>query len=104
MKTTLHTVLCVAIRLGAVLMAVGIVEQIPYIFLYSAPGDRYSAGDLWLSGAGLLLAFMLWLWPNMLARWTVLAVRMNLWKARSVPIKCNASHFPWSASGCLLEV
>lgn len=71
MKTTLHTVLCVAIRLGAVLMAVGIVEQIPYIFLYSAPGDRYSAGDLWLSGAGLLLAFMLWLWPNMLARWAV---------------------------------
>lgn len=70
MKTTLHTVLCVAIRLGAVLMAVGIVEQAPNIFLYPE-GGQYSAGALWLSGAGLLLAFMLWLWPNMLARWAV---------------------------------
>jgi hypothetical protein len=69
MKTTLHTVLCMAIRLGAVLMLVGIVEQAPSIFLYPSQGGEFSAGALWLSGAGVLLAFTLWLWPNTLAWW-----------------------------------
>ena len=71
MKTTLHTVLCIVIRMGAVLMAVGLLEQAPSIFLYPSQGGQYSAGALWLSGAGLVLAFMLWLSPNLLARWAV---------------------------------
>jgi hypothetical protein len=71
MKTTLHTVLCVAIRLGAVLMAVGILEQIPGLIFFPARDGHLVWGVLSLHGAGLLLAFALWLWPNMLAWWAV---------------------------------
>jgi hypothetical protein len=70
MKTNIHSVLCVAIRLGALLTAVGIVEHAPTIFMYPS-GEGFSRGALWLSGAGLALAFMLWLLPNVLARWAV---------------------------------
>jgi hypothetical protein len=71
MKTTLHTVLCVTIRLGAVLMAVGIVQQAPTIFLYPSQGGQVAVGALLLAGAGLLAAFALWLWPNILAWWAI---------------------------------
>jgi hypothetical protein len=71
MKTTLHTVLCVAIRLGAVLMAVGILEQIPGLVLYPTQDGHLVWAALSLHGAGLLLAFALWLWPNLLAWWAV---------------------------------
>jgi hypothetical protein len=70
MKTTLHTVLCIVIRVSAVLMLVGIVEQVPTIFMYASQG-RYSVGALWLAGAGVLLAVGLWLWPNVLAWWAI---------------------------------
>jgi hypothetical protein len=70
MKTTIYSVLCVGIRLGAVLMAVDIVEQAPVIFVYpSQPG--FSAGAVWFACAGLTLAFLLWLSPQVLARWAV---------------------------------
>lgn len=36
MKTTLYTVLCVAVRLGAVFMAVGIFERIPGLIGFAA--------------------------------------------------------------------
>jgi hypothetical protein len=71
MKTTLHTVLCVAVRMGAVLMAVGIIEQVPTIFLYPSQGGSIQVGSLLMSGAGLLAAFALWLWPNILAWWAI---------------------------------
>lgn len=70
MKTTIYSVLCVAIRSGAILMAVGIVEHAPTIFIYpSQPG--FSAGAVWFAGVGLVLAFILWLSPSVLARWAV---------------------------------
>ena len=81
MKTTLHAVLCIAVRLGAVLMAVGIVEQVPTLFLYAHGDIHFAAGALWLSGAGLLLAFMLWLWPNMLAWWAVSRVSYEFFES-----------------------
>ena len=71
MKTTLHTVLCVAIRLGAVLMAVGILEQIPSLVFYPTQGGHLVWAALSLYGAGLLVACALWLWPNLLAWWAV---------------------------------
>lgn len=69
MKTTLYTVLCVAIRLGAVLMAVGILEQVPYLFFYPTQDGHFVLGAVLLDGAGLLLAFALWVWPNVLVWW-----------------------------------
>ncbi|WEN14978.1 hypothetical protein PY254_17380 [Rhodanobacter sp. AS-Z3] len=71
MKTTLHSVLCVAIRLGAVLMVVGNLEQIPGLVFYSSEEGHLVWAALSLHGAGLLLAFALWFWPNLLAWWAV---------------------------------
>ena len=71
MKTTLYTVLCVAIRLGAVFMAVGILETLPQIFFLPGEGGRFATFVLLLEGAGLLLAFALWLWPNILVWWAI---------------------------------
>lgn len=70
MKTTIYSILCVAIRLGAIVMAVGIVEQAPMIFVYPNQPD-FSSGAVWFACAGLALAFLLWLSPQVLARWAV---------------------------------
>lgn len=71
MKTTLHTVLCVAIRLGAVLMAAGIFEQLLSLVLLSIQEGHAAWAALSLQGAGLLVALALWLWPNLLAWWAL---------------------------------
>jgi len=71
MKTTLHTVLCIAVRMGTVLMAVGIIEQAPTIFLYPSQGGSMQVGAMLTAGAGLLAAFALWLWPNLLTWWAI---------------------------------
>jgi hypothetical protein len=68
MKTSLYTVLCVAIRLGAVLLAVGLCERLPWFVWESAAGGfAWDAGLL--EAFGLLVAAILWLWPGVLARW-----------------------------------
>lgn len=69
MKTTLYTVLCVAIRLGAVFMAVGILERIPGLVAFANQDGHLFLGAMLLNGAGLLLAFALWVWPNILVWW-----------------------------------
>ncbi|WP_267222235.1 hypothetical protein [Dyella silvae] len=68
MKTSLHTVLCIAIRLGAVLMAVGLIEQWPRLLLTQADG-RVSVAAIAFDLLGLLLAFVLWIRPGLLAWW-----------------------------------
>ena len=71
MKTTLYTVLCVAIRLGAVLMAVGILEQVPGLFAFATQEGHLAWGVPVIEGVGLLFAFALWTWPNLLAWWAL---------------------------------
>lgn len=68
MRTTLYSVLCMAIRLGAVLMAVGLVEQWPKLFLIRADGQM-AIDAIVLDGLGLILAFVLWIKPGLLAWW-----------------------------------
>lgn len=68
MKTTLYTVLCVAIRLGAVLLAVNLFEHLPW-FLWQSPAGGFAWDAVLLTAFGLLLAVLLWLWPGLLARW-----------------------------------
>ena len=70
MKTTLYTVLCVAIRLGAVLMAVGLVERLP-VFLWESPAGGFALDAVLLAVFGLLVAGALWLWPGILAGWAI---------------------------------
>ncbi|MEO8810905.1 MAG: hypothetical protein ABI386_11740, partial [Rhodanobacter sp.] len=69
MKTTLYTVLCMAVRLGAVLTAVGILERIPGLVEFSSQEGHLFLGAMLLNGAALLLAFALWVWPNILVWW-----------------------------------
>jgi hypothetical protein len=71
MKTTLHTVVCIAIRLGAVFLAVGLVQQSVAIFLYPDPGGHLAVPASVLVGVGLLVAFALWLRPDILAWWAI---------------------------------
>ena len=68
MKTSLYGVLCIAIRLGAVLMAVGLVEQWPRLLVTQANG-QISVAAITLDLLGLLVAFVLWLRPGLLAWW-----------------------------------
>lgn len=69
MKTTLDTVLRTAIRLGAVLLAVGALENVA-LLVVRAQGDTHAlVGTLLFSLLYLATAAVLWLWPGMLAWW-----------------------------------
>jgi hypothetical protein len=57
-----------AIRLGAVLMAVSLIEQWPRLFV-TGPDGRLITAAIVLDALGLLLAFVLWIKPGLLAWW-----------------------------------
>lgn len=80
MRTTLYTVLCMAIRLGAVLMAVGLVEQWPRLFAIRADG-QLAVDAIVLDGLGLVLAFVLWLRPGLLAWWAAGSAHRDVFEA-----------------------
>jgi len=70
MRTSLYTVLCIGIRLAAVLLAVNMLVAIPSTYHLVSNGDWSS--EAWLIfllylGA-FLLAFLLWVYPGSLAR------------------------------------
>jgi len=73
MKTSLYTILCTVIRLGAVLMAVDIIIAFPGAF-HAAQDQSWAQGSAGMviatSSAVLMLAFMLWLFPGGLVRLT----------------------------------
>jgi hypothetical protein len=70
MRTSLYSILCIGIRLAAVLLAVRTLVGLPGMFFLSH-GD-WGAGEIWLSAilnmAVLLFAFLLWVFPGILAR------------------------------------
>jgi hypothetical protein len=70
MRTSLYAILCIGIRLAAVLLAVNMLAAIPSTYQFVSNGDWGS--EAWLIlvlylGA-LLLAFLLWVYPGLLAR------------------------------------
>ena len=71
MRTSLYTILCIGIRLAAVLMAVNAALAIPAAYIAFAHGD-WSQSELgWLAAIWfvvLLLALLLWIYPGVLAR------------------------------------
>lgn len=71
MKTTLFTVLCMAIRLGVVLLAVNILEQLPFLLWQSHDGSAYRLYQLLVGLFGLVMAAILWVRPGFLAWWAV---------------------------------
>lgn len=81
MKTSLYNVLCVAVRLGAVLMAVGLIEQWPRLLVSQADG-QISIAAIALDLLGLLVAFVLWLRPGLLAWWAAGNAQRDVFEAQ----------------------
>lgn len=69
MKTTLHTALCIAIRIGAVLLALGALERLASLLTSGEADPRRFVGVMLFSVLYLGVAVVLWLWPGMLAWW-----------------------------------
>ena len=71
MKTSLYTILCIVIRLGAVFWAAWIIAWLPEIYGF-ARASRSDAGSFQLLVfhylGGLAIAFVLWLYPGILAK------------------------------------
>jgi len=70
-RTSMYSILCIGIRLGAVLLAVGALLSVPTAVISLSRGDWSSTEILWLSLLWvfiLVFAFMLWLYPGMLAK------------------------------------
>lgn len=68
MKTSLYTLLCLVIRLGAVLMAVHTIQSVFWIAVRWHMDGTAQLPALAFGAAGFLLAAALWLWPGLLAR------------------------------------
>lgn len=69
MRTNLHTVLCTAIRLGAVLLAIHALEEAATVVATSADDRHHVLGSLLFSGLYFAVGVVLWLRPGMLAWW-----------------------------------
>jgi len=71
MKTSLYTILCTAIRLGAVWLGVNVLIGFPWIYEFAVKGTYGPKPALvvfvW-NGVAFLAAFLLWLYPGLLAR------------------------------------
>jgi hypothetical protein len=69
MRTSLYSILCIAIRLGAVFLALG---SLASVLSFVITAQSIALDELWLAGLSLLLtlviAFLLWLFPGPLAR------------------------------------
>jgi hypothetical protein len=73
MRTSLYSILCIAIRIGAVLIAVQTIVQIivmlPDVLPQSVESGAWSWGEVASAvGASWLLAAWLWIYPGVLAR------------------------------------
>ena len=102
MKTTLHTLLCIAIRLGAVLMAVNLLEQLPSFFVLNNETGHLAWLSLGLTGVGLVIAFALWVWPGLIVWW---AVGRNGHEIFESPIAASQlQHIVLSAMGAWLFI
>lgn len=68
MRTSLYSILCIVIRLGAVLLAVNAIADAASLY---TGADLEAFGAAWVVGslaAVLLVAAALWIWPGILAR------------------------------------
>ncbi len=71
MKTSLYTILCITIRAGAVIWAVGSVVHLPFSLVAALDTANPNANITWLAcgvAFQLLVAGLLWLYPGVLAR------------------------------------
>jgi hypothetical protein len=70
-RTSLYSILCIAIRLGAVMLAWNTIERLSFL-LGQGQLSAFSAEERWIAevffGSGILVSFFLWLYPGPLAR------------------------------------
>ena len=70
-RTSLYSILCIAIRLGAVILAWTSIEKSSFL-LGQGQFAAFSAEERWIAisyfGSGILISFLLWLYPGPLAR------------------------------------
>ena len=71
MRTSLYSILCILIRLGAVIMVVSTITTIPAVWMTTATRDvteGFAGTLLGFGAAALVLAALLWIYPGVLAR------------------------------------
>jgi len=71
MKTSIYTLLCVAIRLGALCLGINVLLRFPGAYAAVTNNDlgRHTLTPLlFWSASVLVIAFLLWLYPGLLAR------------------------------------
>jgi hypothetical protein len=71
MRTSLYSILCILVRLGAVIMAVSTIVTIPMVWQANTAshfGEGYAGILFGFGGALLALAVLLWIYPGVLAR------------------------------------
>ncbi|MEO6690184.1 MAG: hypothetical protein ABIS07_11125 [Dokdonella sp.] len=98
MRTSLFSILCIAIRLGAVFLAFGMLVHVVALVLswyQQVPGERV-VSTLAVVIPTLLIAFLLWLYPGVLAR---AAAARSTEQIFETPL--SASHVQWIAFSLL---
>lgn len=71
MRTSLYSILCIVVRLGAVMLFVQTMISLPFAWASLLADQGGWNGQTWLiglSGAAIAIAFALWLYPGLLAR------------------------------------
>jgi len=71
MKTSLYSILCIAIRVGAVIWMAGSLAHLPFSWLAAENSKSPIATVAWLlfgTGFQLFITAILWLYPGVLAR------------------------------------
>jgi hypothetical protein len=102
MKTTLFTVLCIAIRLGVVLLAVNILEQLPFWLSHSHEGSAYTLYLLLVGLFGLVMAALLWVRPGILAWW---AIGKGQHEVLEIPVSADQiQHIAFSVLGVWMVI
>jgi len=100
-KTSLYSILCIVIRLGAVLLFVNIMTGLPFA-MTDVQGSQYGPGAqgvvVGTSGALIALAVLLWLYAGVLARLATSRLRRHRSRVRSHPANLSTSPSPCSAS------
>lgn len=90
MKTSLYSILCIAIRIGAVLWAIGSLANLPFSWIAAQNTQQPSAAVTWLlcgEVVQLLVIAALWLYPGTLARFAASRSSREIFEAAVSPMQ-----------------
>lgn len=90
MKTSIYSILCIAIRIGAILWAIDSLANLPFSWIAALSTQQSSATVTWLlcgEAVQLLVIAALWLYPGMLARFAASRSSRELFEAAVSPMQ-----------------